>query len=101
MRFYDFKVRLIIPSNVSKTEMRDFILDSIMANVGTRHVDDPIFELDRDSVSVVSITRRKLKALLEWHCDYCGSGRDDRRGHTTDCSRPPGYKRRMIEMRRS
>ena len=52
MRVY-FEVSLELPSGASRAEIREYILEQVMAGCGGLHPEDPIFHLDRKSVRVI------------------------------------------------
>jgi hypothetical protein len=47
-----FLVSLDLPSGVSLEQMRQYIEDEIKTNIGRLPPDEPLFDLDRDSVKV-------------------------------------------------
>jgi hypothetical protein len=47
-----FIVTLDLPNGTTAGQMAGYIEDEIKANIGQYHPDDPIFQLDRSSVSV-------------------------------------------------
>lgn len=47
-----FEVSLDLPSGATKADVREYILTEVMAGCGCRHPEDPMFDLDRTSVSV-------------------------------------------------
>jgi hypothetical protein len=47
-----YVVMLACPLGVSSERMRQYIEDEIKANVGHLHPEDPLFNLDRDTVDV-------------------------------------------------
>jgi hypothetical protein len=47
-----FLVSMDIPSGAKPLELMDYVLTEVMAGCGARDPHDPIFHLDRDSVTV-------------------------------------------------
>lgn len=55
-----FKVALDLPEDVSISDMKEYIEDSVQSNVGCKDPScDPLFYLDRKTVKVTRILKRK------------------------------------------
>jgi hypothetical protein len=63
MKKRTFVVQLIVPLNISDNEMSAYIEDAIKIHKGSLDPTDPIFELDRKSVSCKPL--QKVKAQLQ------------------------------------
>ena len=50
-----FQVTLEMPRGVKVGEMSDYILDAVQTWKGQLHPDDPLFDLDYETVRVVSL----------------------------------------------
>lgn len=65
----NFLVSVELPDGVDISEMRDYVLDAVTTMVGSYPLDDPMFDLDRESVVVVTVNeekdRRERERLLE------------------------------------
>lgn len=55
MRLEKYVVTLERPSGVTKTEMKAYIEEAVSAWNGSFRPEDPLFDLDRDSVHVTSL----------------------------------------------
>ena len=77
-----FKVTVDLPKGVTQVEMGEYIKQSIRTMAGSLHPDDPMFDLDRDSVKV-SVFRRMC-----WECgrrlygNSCTKLMSEEDGHT-------------------
>lgn len=61
-----FIVEIDLPEDVTITEMKNYIYDSVATMCGSLHpLDDSLFDIDRESIKVVTATRCKAAALLE------------------------------------
>lgn len=55
-----FKVAVDLPEDVSLKDMREYIEDSVQSNVGCKDPScDPLYYLDRKTVKVTRIVKRK------------------------------------------
>lgn len=65
----NFLVSVELPDGVDISEMRDYVLDAVTTMVGSYPLDDPMFDLDCESVVVVTVNeekdRRERERLLE------------------------------------
>lgn len=51
-----FKVGVVMPEDVTTTDMVDYIREAVQTWKGQLHpVEDPLFDLDRETVSVVPL----------------------------------------------
>jgi hypothetical protein len=50
-----FEVRVNLPDGVTSSQMKQYILESVQSMCGCLSPDDPLFELDRKNVKVVSL----------------------------------------------
>lgn len=60
-----FIVELEVPEHTNISDVKDYILTAVECECGSRHPEDPMFHLDRDSITVVHATRCKAAELLE------------------------------------
>lgn len=51
-------LKCTLPAGVSAARFRDYVIDEVRANIGHLSPDDPLFDLDRDSVSAVTLARK-------------------------------------------
>lgn len=56
-----FIVTLEVPSGVTLEEMKEYIKNEVKCNVGSRSPEDPIFYLDKNSVTVKTVAKKKKK----------------------------------------
>lgn len=52
-----------VPGGVTFSEWLEYVHESVVANVGSKHPSDHLFHLDRDSV-VVSMTRQGKRVKI-------------------------------------
>lgn len=57
VKYAEFRVRLKVPEGATVDDVRDYIEDAVACWKGSRCPDDPIFDLDGDSVRVRRIYR--------------------------------------------
>jgi len=60
-RTIEFKVTIELPDDMYVSDMREYIKDALQGWKGQFHPDDPAFSIDRDSVKVVRLIKRKQK----------------------------------------
>lgn len=61
-RMLSFKVTVDAPHGVNRADLREYIHDAVGGWKGQFHPENPLFDLDRESVSVVQYRRMNLPA---------------------------------------
>ena len=60
-----FIVEVEMPEDVTITEMSNYIHGAVGCECGSLHPDNPLFDLDRDSIKVQHLTRTRWKRLFK------------------------------------
>lgn len=90
-RTLSFKVTVDAPLGVNRADLREYIHDAVGGWKGQFHPENPLFDLDRDGVSVTQYRRTNLpthmrdfiaeRALLSEAYNMLGEFEDDGRHH--------------------
>jgi len=62
-----FIVEVDLPAGATRRDMHDYVKTEITAGFGGRHPDDPLFDTNRESITVTDVSNPDMVSLLN-HC---------------------------------